>query len=185
MWWSTLSAFAGTSSEATLPRPIAGHPVFELRVGADRVDPTHPFLCAEGAPLAFLSIEACGTGAGILHHDDAPDMAHFRARGRAWGTTSGRATLDWLLGAGFTEVQSTTDAPGFRFGVPTEPQPVEAAGPEASTSLKGRWWFDPGARSYVTVDANVGVAVIPGAPVVMGAPGPTVPFGALTIGLGF
>ena len=65
-------ALAGTDSEVVVPRPIAGHPVFEMRVGVDRVDALHhPFICAEGAPLAWLSVEACGTGAGILHHDDA------------------------------------------------------------------------------------------------------------------
>ncbi|MEQ1568042.1 MAG: hypothetical protein ABMA64_20550 [Myxococcota bacterium] len=182
-------ARAGTSSEVVVARPVAGHPVFELRIGADRVDPTHPFLCAEGSPTAWLSLEACGTGAGILHQDPAPDMAHFRARGRVLGASSGRRSADWWVGAGFTEVQRTTDAPGFDFGRP-EPgpsgeAPIEAAGPEVSTGVKGRYWFDPGARAFLSADLHLGAAVIPGAPAVMDSPGPVVPFGAFTVGVGF
>jgi hypothetical protein len=185
MFVLAVPALGGTGSTATIPRPVAGHPVFEMRIGADRVDPTHPFLCAEGTPLAFLSIEACGTGSGVIHNDPAPDMAHFRARGRVLGTASGRGTVDWLVGAGWTEVQSTIDEPGFKFGQPQSPEQVEAAGPEVSTSAKARYWFDPGARTYLSGDFNVGVATIPGAPQVMGAPSPVVPFAALTLGLGF
>jgi hypothetical protein len=178
-------ALAGTSSEAVIARPIAGHPVFELRVGVDRVDAQHPFLCAEGAPLAWLSFEACGTGSGLLHHDDDPDFAHFRGRARPWTASHGRGSVDWLVGAGFGEVQRTADAPGFRFGRPQVADPVEAAGPEASTALKGRYWVDPGARTYLTADLTVGVAAIVGAPEVLGRGGTAVPFTSLTVGLGF
>lgn len=178
-------ALAGTDSAVVVPRPVAGHPVFEMRVGVDRIDQQHPFLCAEGAPLAWLSLEACGTGSGFLHRDEDPDMAHFRAKSRVLDATMGRGTVDWLVGAGFTEVQRTADEPGFRFGAAKSPDQVEAAGPEVSTSLKGRYYVDPGARTYVTADLNAGVAVIPGAPTVMGTAGPVVPFAALTVGLGF
>lgn len=179
-------AAATTESVAVVPRPIAGHPVFEMRIGTDRIDDmSHPFLCAEGSPLSFLSIEACGNGAGLLHQDEGVDFAHFRAKARLAGMRSGRGTLDWLAGAGFAEVQRTSDEPGFRFGRPTEPEPVEAAGPELSMSLKGRYYADPGARTYLSADLNAGVAAIPGAPAVMGRGGPVVPFAAFTVGLGF
>lgn len=178
-------ALAGTDSAAVVPRPIAGHPVFELRVGVDRADQQHPFLCAEGTPVSWLSIEACGTGSGFLHRDEDPDMAHFRAKGRVIGAKAGRGTIDWLVGGGFAEVQRTADEPGFRFGPARDPDQVEAAGPEVSTSLKGRFYVDPGARTYVTADLNAGIAAIPGAPTVMGTGGPIVPFAALTVGLGF
>lgn len=186
LWAAVAPARGGTGSEATLPRPIAGHPVFEMRVGVDRVDELHhPFLCAEGTPLPWLSVEACGTGAGILHHDDAADMAHFRTRARLLGAQSGRGTLDWLVGGGFAEVQRTGDEPGFRFGKATSPEQVEAAGPELSASVKGRYYVDPGARAYLSADFNVGAAAIPAAPTVIGHGGPIVPFAALTVGLGF
>jgi hypothetical protein len=183
-----LPAAAGSSSTATVPRPIAGHPVLELRVGADRLEELrHPVICAEGAPLAWLSFEACGTGAGLLHRDEAAsDAAHFRARARVAGATAGRATIDGLLGAGFMEVQRTSqDEAGFRFGQARSPDQVEAAGPEVSATVKGRYFVDPGARTYVTADLNVGAAAIPAAPAVMGAGGPIVPFGMLTVGMGF
>lgn len=181
-------AWAGSSSVATAPRPIAGHPVLELRVGADRLDELrHPVICAEGAPLAWLSFEACGNGAGILHQDpESTDMAHFRARARVAGAQRGRGTLDGLIGAGFMEVQRTSqDEAGFKFGQARSPEQVEAAGPEVSATVKGRYFVDPGARTFVSADLNVGAAVIPAAPAVMGSGGPVVPFGMLTIGLGF
>lgn len=179
------SAFAGTSSEGTIARPIAGHPVFEMRVGVDRVDSQHPFLCAEGTPVAWLSLEACGNGAGLLHRDDDPDFAHFRARARPVGYARGRGSVDWLVGAGFGEVQTTADAPGFKFGEAKEPTPIEAAGPEASSSVKGRYYVDPAARTYLSVDLTAGAALIPAAPTVLGRGGPVVPFTSLTVGLGF
>lgn len=178
-------ALAGQDSIAVNPRPIAGHPVFELRIGVDRVDELeHPFLCGEGSPLPWLSLEACGNGAGLLHQDEGVDFAHFRTKARVLGAASGRGTLDWLVGAGFAEIQRTADAPGFRFGRPKTSDPIEAAGPEVSMSLKGRYFADPGARAYVTADLNVGAAAIPGAPQVVGT-GPVVPFAAFTVGLGF
>ena len=175
-----------TRSEAFRPRPIAGHPVFDFRVGVDRLDARHPQLCAELTPLAWVSVEACGTGAGFLHQDpNARDMAHFRARFRAAKAQMGRFTTDLLLGAGFAEIQTTADQPGFLFGNARSEDQVEAAGPEASASLKGRFWVDRGGRTYLTADLNAGAAVIPAAPTVIGRGGPIVPFAALTVGYGF
>lgn len=172
-------------SEVFQPQPLAGHAVFELRVGIDRLDQQHPVLCAELSPLSWLSVEGCGTGSGVLHRGDEPDMAHFRTRLRAAGIDRGRAEVDLLIGAGFAEVQRTADRPGFRFGPATEPEPIEAAGPEAAASVKSRLWMDNGGRTYLSGDVSAGAAVIPGAPDVLGRGGPVVPFGALTVGLGF
>jgi hypothetical protein len=185
--WASISVvWAGQDQVVNVPRPIAGHPVFEMRVGADRVDDLrHPFLCAEGTPLPWLSIEGCGNGAGFLHKDEGLDFAHFRTKARLLGATSGRGTLDLLAGAGFAEIQRTSDQPGFKFGKPQEAAPVEAAGPELSMSLKGRFYADPGARTYLSADLNAGVAAIPGAPQVLGQGGPVLPFAAFTVGLGF
>jgi hypothetical protein len=180
------TGIAGSSGQAFLQRPIAGHPVLEMRIGVDRLEVGHPFVCAEVSPLRWLSVEGCGTGAGFLHHDpDFPDMAHFRARARVYGVGEGRVTADLLFGAGFAEIQSTSDAPGFKFGAAREPEQIEGAGPEASVSVKGRLWLDNGGRTYATGDVNVGVAAIASAPTVIGTDGPIVPFAALTFGLGF
>lgn len=182
----TATALGGSSSEVFIQRPVAGHPVFEMRIGVDRVDVGHPFVCAELSPLRWLSVEGCGTGSGFLHHDpDYPDMAHFRARANVFGVGEGRTTADLLVGAGFAEVQTTADEPGFKFGQAKEPDQVEAAGPEASVSMKGRLWLDNTGRTYATADLNAGAALIPAAPEVLGQDGPVVPFAALTFGLGF
>lgn len=172
-------------SETYVPAPVAGHPVFDMRVGVDRMDQSHPYICGELTPLGWLSIEGCGTGSGFLHHGDEPEMAHFRTRIRAVGIDKGRAELDLLVGAGFAEVQRTADRAGFKFGPATEPDPIEAAGPEASIGAKSRLWLDNGGKTYVSGDLTAGAAVIPGAPEVMGRGGPVVPFAALTFGLGF
>lgn len=163
-------------------RPVAGRPVFDLRVGAQSVDGSHPYLCGEGNPLAWLSVEACGTGAGILHRGDGFDMAHFRARVRALHREIKRSDIDLLVGAGFAEVQRGEDAAGFRFGE-QDTGAVEAAGAEASLSVKGRFYTTPG--TYLVADVNAGAALIPGASQVFGQGGPVVPFAAATIGLGF
>lgn len=177
-------AYAGeVASRTFVPRPVAGHAVFDMRVGSDSTGDFRPYLCAEGHPTAWLGFEACGTGSGFLHNADAPDMAHFRVRGRALTVQRGRVGADLVFGLGFAEIQSTADAPGFQFGRARTEQPIEAAGPEASVSVKSRVWLDE--RAYLVADANVGAAYIEAAPQVIGRGGPTVPFAALTVGLGF
>jgi len=172
----------GVKQRTFVRRPLAGRPVFDLRVGAQSIDGRHPYLCGEGNPLAWLSIEACGTGAGILHQSPGYDMAHFRARVRALHAQTDRADIDLLVGAGFAEVQVGQDRGGFRFGEQA-PGSVEAAGAEASLSVKGRFYTTPG--TYLVADVNAGAAVIPGASAVFGRGGPVVPFAAATVGLGF
>lgn len=174
----------GTDSRAFVPAPVAGRPVFDLRVGVDSsARAAMPYICAEGYPLDRLSLEACGTGAGFLHQGPAAEMAHFRGRFTALEADHGRAEGGLLLGAGFAEVQVAQDQPGFRFGAAQSEDQVEAAGPEVSASLKGRLWVDE--RAYLVADLNAGAAYVPAAPTVMGAGGPVLAFGALTLGLGF
>jgi hypothetical protein len=184
--WLVEGALAGSSSVADHPRPIAGHEVLDLRAGYDRVDDlSHPYICLQGMPLGFLAIEACGTGAGVLHHDDSSDMAHFRAKAEVLELGQGRLRTTLMPGIGFAEIQRTTDRPGFKFGKADAPEPVEAAGAEASLSLQGRYWVDPGARTYVIGVLDGGAALIPAAPDVIGSGGPVVPFASFTVGMGF
>ena len=172
--------------ETWVPRPVLGRPVFDLRAGVDGVAQDgagmHPYLCGEVSPIWRLSVEACGNGAGVLHQADVPDMAHFRVRLAALTRRRGRAEGTLLGGVGLTEVQRTSDAPGFRLGA-AETGQVEAAGPEISLGIKGRYWLEE--RAYLVVGATVGAAHIPGASEVMGWRGPTVGFGSLTVGAGF
>ena len=170
-------------AETFVPRPVAGHEVFELRSGLSTVGPAdHPYLCGELRPLKRFSIEACGNGSGWLHQAPIADMAHFRGRGAVWQKTEERWQGSALVGLGLAEVQRTSDRPGFVLGDEGEGA-VEAAGPEVSISGQGRYWHDE--RAYAVVDANVGVAYMKGAPSVIGKGGPVVPFLLVTAGVGF
>ncbi len=172
-------------TRAFVPHPVAGHPVFEMRVGVDRIDTEHPVVCGEITPLPWLSVEGCGTGSGFLHQGTEPEMAHFRTRGRLWGIDHKRSELDLLVGAGFAEIQVDKDEGGFKFGKAKDPDPIEAAGAEASIGTKGRFWVDKGGKTYISGDINVGAAFIPAAPEVMGGGKKVLPFAAMSVGFGF
>lgn len=170
-------------SEIFVPRPVAGYAVFELRSGLSNVGPAdHPYICAEVKPLERFGFEACGNGAGILHQANVPDLAHFRGRGTVWQHQDERWSGYAVLGVGLAEVQRQADRPGFALTDEGEGA-IEAAGPEISASAQGRYWIDE--KAYAVVDANVGIAYVPGAGSVIGRGGPAVPFLLVTAGLGF
>lgn len=175
-------------SRATLPRPVAGHALLELRGGPSTPSgPNLPIqratLCGELTPLRRVGLESCGNGAGTLHNDQVADFFHVRARLTALELSRGRAEGALIVGLGVAEVTRTADAPGLRFGEASEANPIEAAGGELSFSAKGRWWFAE--KAHLVTDLNLGVAHIPGAPAVVGTRGSAVPFAGLTAGLGF
>ncbi len=105
-----------------------------LRIGASSSS-RHPALCLELAPLEVLSVEGCGTGSGFLHHDEEPEVAHFRS----WvKLTSWETRWGWLqprVGVGFAELQVGADSGGFDFGG-VGPRGVATAGPEVGASLR-------------------------------------------------
>ena len=188
MLWLLISLVAHGAdlrTEGERLKPIAGHPVFDIRLGADAVgngeSQVQPYFCGEVAPLPMLSIEACGNGSGVLHRMDGPDIAHFRMRARVLERRHGMMDASVLVGAGFMEVQRSLDEPGFRFGSASEGQ-VEASGPEASIGLKGRYWLS--GKTYLTADLTGGSGYVVGAPMVMGWSSAVVPFASLTIGMG-
>ncbi|MFN7142809.1 MAG: hypothetical protein ACK4YP_03470, partial [Myxococcota bacterium] len=138
---SVLAADVG--SRVVVPRPVLGHPVVELRVGVDaaalaRSEQPLPTFCGEVTPIDRLSVEACGNGAGVLHRQDVPDMAHFRVRYATARVRRGAGEAALVLGAGLAEVQRGEDAPGFR--VDAAEGAVEAAGGEIAAGVKERWW---------------------------------------------
>ncbi len=166
------------------PRPFAGHPVLEVRVGAGTSGPSgHANVCAEVSPIHRLSLEACGNGAGMLHHARVPDMAHFRVRGTVVEKRWGRTSLGALVGAGFAEVSTGVDEPGFLFGAARSREQSSGAGAEGSVSGKARHWVHE--RAYLVGDVNAGLAWIPSAPVVLDQQGAAVPFFSASVGLGF
>jgi hypothetical protein len=123
-------------ADVEAPEPEPARTYVDLRVGASSGNRNgKPEICLEGTPLAFLSLEACGTGAGILHESRDPEMAHFRAKIRPFQWVAGEFTFDVLFGVGIAEYQIDRDAPGFRF-TDTGKDRVETAGPELSGHLR-------------------------------------------------
>lgn len=93
-------------------------------------------MCLEVSPLEAWSLEACGTGSEILHHENSPELAHFRGK---YSLTNWKTEIGWLqprVGLGFTELQLGQDDPGFQF-LGVGPRGVETAGPEASFGIRG------------------------------------------------
>lgn len=181
---ASFAADSAVVTQAFRPAPIAGHPVLDFRVGGQTGTPLdHPVMCLEAYPLARFSIEACGNGAGFLHHDDVSDLAHFRIRGTMLEGLRKRTSAALVLGAGFAELSVGEDEGGFQFGPADSPAQRSGAGPEVSLSGKMRHWFDR--RGYFVVDLNAGVALIASAPTVADQAGPTVGFVSATAGLGF
>jgi hypothetical protein len=165
--------------------PVTQRTIFDLRLGALAAPGLGPDTvgqaCGRLQPLRRVSVEACGNGAGVLHDQAGADFAHFRLTAAAWQRRA--RGVDWSLGVGggIAEVQRSKDAPGFRFGAARAEQ-VEAAGAEATLGLTARR-HNEGVGHWV-MDLTAGVAHIPGAPAVMGAAGPTVPFVGLSMGAG-
>lgn len=139
-------------------------------------------LCLELQPLAYLSIEGCGTGSGFLHRDPAPELGHFRAKVRVarWPTRLG--WLETHVGAGFVELQIGEDSPGFHF-TGTDDRRVETSGPEAGASLR---LLSPISKGWeVVTSLGAYVAWVPYADELIEPVSVVQPSIALSFGVGF
>lgn len=163
------------------PEPTRNYVNF--RVGASSGNANgRPELCLEGTPFSFLSLEACGTGSGILHQSREPEVAHFRVKGRVFQLSLGDFTFDLLVGAGVAEYQIDRDAPGLRFG-DAGAQGVETAGPELTSHLRVLLPVIFGVEAIL--DVGVGAAYLHHAPDMV-VPAPRfLPFVGSSIGAGF
>lgn len=142
----------------------------------------HPYLCLEGSPLWFVALEACGTGSGFLHEDEAPETAHFRTklspRSFAWR----EGFLQPHLDVGFAELQIAEDTGGFDFAG-TGPEGVETAGPEAGLGMRLLY---PLSRTVEIVgDAAVSYAWMPHAPELVDPHSEHQVTASFTLGVGF
>lgn len=142
-WWLGLALLlAAPRVGASDPGPTEGggtaaRTYFQARIGASSGDKNgRPQVCVEVAPHRKVSLQGCGTGAGIWHRDPSPEIAHFRADWHLFAVPLAGGAFEPLVGLGFAELQVGNDAPGFSFGG-TGPTKVETAGPEAVVS--GRW----------------------------------------------
>ncbi|PTL80345.1 hypothetical protein DAT35_29655 [Vitiosangium sp. GDMCC 1.1324] len=152
-----------------------------LRIGAS-TSSRRPTLCLELAPLELLSVEACGNGSGFLHHDDEPEIAHFRA---LFKLTSWKMPLGWLqprLGAGFAELQVGQDDGGFHFQG-TGPTGIDTAGPEVGASLRALLPVSSGIE--LVGELGVSAAYFRYAPRLLRPQDAFQPQASLTFGVGF
>lgn len=154
-----------------------------LRVGgAVGAGQGRPEICGEFAPLAFLSIEGCGTGAGILHDEPITESSHYRVKLRLLRFDAGPLLFEPVVGAGMIEVQVGKDDAGFRFS-DAGPRGVETAGAEAMGALRAL--YPVGGGFELVSELSLGVGWVPNAPDLV-LPQPKVPvFGSLTAGVGF
>ena len=113
-----------------------------------------PTMCLEVLPWGPLSLEACGTGAGILHSAAGAEMAHFRTKWTALTWKLDSSNLKVQPGIGFAELQLTADKPGFRFGSQGGDS-IETAGPEGSVSFQ--WHSDLFSGLELVGDLNMGL----------------------------
>lgn len=164
---------------------LAPRTYFNLRVGASSAAAAgRPEICVEGAPTDYISLEACGTGSGILHDDPAPEIAHFRVPITAYRLVLGHSALAFRLAPGFAELQIDRDTPGFDFdGADSDRPAVETAGPELTGSIQ---WAVPLAYGLeFLMDADVGLAWFPHAPDLAVPMSTWQPYVGLNAGIGF
>ncbi|WP_375768569.1 hypothetical protein NR798_43970 [Archangium gephyra] len=152
-----------------------------LRIGAS-TSSSRPTLCLELSPLERFSVEACGNGSGFLHHEDEPEVAHFRAH---FMLTSWKTPLGWLqprVNAGFAELQLGADGSGFHFEG-TGPSGVETAGPEVGASLRA---LLPVSAGFELVgELGLGAAYFHHAPRLLQPQAAFQPTASFTLGVGF
>lgn len=95
-------------------------------------------ICGELSPWHRIGIQACGNGAGFLHQQDQPEIAHFLAKAGLGRWRLHKGELEARAGLGFAELQLGADEPGFDFdGVGA--QGHSTSGPETAASLRGLW----------------------------------------------
>ncbi len=172
-----------TTAKARVQAPSNARNYVNMRVGANSSNRnSHPELCLEAAPLSFFTVEACGTGAGILHTDPAPSSAHFRAKFKTLYYNFEDWDLTLLGGLGFAEFQVGNDAPGFIFNGVGKDR-VETAGAEISAHLRTlipiHMGFD------LITEFTISGAYVPHAPDLVTPLSTFLPAFSLTIGAGF
>ena len=138
-------------------------------------------VCLEVAPLKFWTIETCGTGAGTWRGNQGTQMAHLRTELQPYRFTFHGIAFDPQLGLGISELQVGADDAGLRLG--NASGKTDTTGPEATLSLQAKLpaRFD----LEFLVEATFGVAYFVHAPQMVLPRAPTVPFAAVSAGIGF
>jgi len=171
------------SGARAVEEAAASRTFVNARVGAASSNENgRPEVCVEGAPLAVLSVEACGTGAQVWHDDPAPEMAHFRVKGRFLSLALPRFFLQGFAGAGFAELSVGRDQPGFKFNGVADGL-VSTAGPELT--LTARALMPMGQGFDLLGDLSFAGAYLPNADDLITPRSRFQPTLALSLGLGF
>ena len=141
-----------------------------------------PEVCMEGAPLAFLSIEACGTGAQLWHNRPQPEMSHYRLKGRVFSLGMRGFWLQGFVGAGMAELSVGADDAGFAVrGVSQER--ASTAGAELSLSTRAMVPLQHGLE--LLADVGFAGAYLPHAGELSNPRSTFQPSFALSVGVGF
>jgi hypothetical protein len=162
MWRMTLLGFVllagaplhaeSANVSAAVEVPLRTYANFRIGAGTGS---TRPQLCLEVAPVALVSLEACGTGSGFLHDEPEPEVAHFRGKARLGSVGIDDSRLSWQLLAGFAEVQQGEDEPGFDFG-DAGSRGQSTAGPEAGLALSYTKPLSAGFEAIAEASASLG-----------------------------
>lgn len=171
------------SGEEETSRKEQARQYINLRGGASSANlDSRPEVCMEGSPFSFLSLESCGTGNGLWHHDAGTEMAHLRVKWQLFTLSSGPMLFQYGVGAGMAELQVAADDPGLQFGG-TGSRQAETAGAEGSLFLRALY---PLPHSFELVaDLQTGTAYLPYAPELVKPTSEWQPFVGLTLGLGY
>lgn len=152
-----------------------------LRLGASSTNENgRPQLCLELSPWQRLSVESCGTGAGLLHDEPRREVMHLHLK---WSLLERKTPVGYLaprVGLGFSELQVGVDRVGFRF---TDTDGVETAGPSGSLGLRLAYPVAGGVD--LVGDLSVGAAWMRHAPELVAGQSEWLPSMALTVGVGF
>ncbi len=140
-----------------------------------------PEVCFEGSPLSFLTLESCGTGAGLWRDDQGRQMMHVRVELQPYRFVLGGVALDPQLGLGFAEMQIGEDEPGFRFDDANGK--MDSSGPELTLSLNAK--IPMQLDLELVAELTSGIAYFPSAPDLAAPQEELQPFTSLSVGLGF
>ncbi len=185
---SHVSSAKGTSDEAATEAPgAAGNEAprsyIGLRVGASSgITTGQPEVCGELTPFAFLSIHACGSGAGLWSSSNGREISHYRLDWHLPSAKFGGVFVKALVGAGLAELQLTSDDPGFKLAS-TGPRGVETAGPEFAGILRAVLPLEHGFEGIA--DLTAGLAYFAHAPALVTPQARVQPFVGVNVGLAF
>jgi hypothetical protein len=123
---------------------VGSHPPvvnrINLRVGRATSDLIgRPTICMDVKIALGFDIEACGTGAQLIHDDYGQEMSHYRVNYAVANRSLWKGTIYARGGLGIAEMQVGKDNPGFVFGAPDQDR-GSVTGPEAAVSAQ---WLLP------------------------------------------